>query len=120
MRIFSKLNSNEYNNQLEKILENKTFDESVKNLLLSMLYKIENGYADYSIVKFSALPKADFMEKILNMYVAGYSQKEIAKTLGCTSVAIAKKIQEFRREFEYIEKLCEITHSIKARYRYDS
>ena len=37
MRIFSKLNSNEYNNQLEKILENKTFDESVKNLLLSML-----------------------------------------------------------------------------------
>ena len=43
MRIFSKLNSNEYNNQLEKILENKTFDESVKNLLLSMLYKIENG-----------------------------------------------------------------------------
>ena len=51
MRIFSKLNSNEYNNQLEKILENKTFDESVKNLLLSMLYKIENGYADYSIVK---------------------------------------------------------------------
>ena len=36
-------------------------DESVKNLLLSMLYKIENGYADYSIVKFNALPKADFM-----------------------------------------------------------
>ena len=67
MRIFSKLNSNEYNNQMEKILENKTFDESVKNLLLSMLYKIENGYADYSIVKFNALPKADFMEKILNI-----------------------------------------------------
>ena len=38
-----------------------------------------------------------YMEKILNMYVAGYSQKEIAKTLGCTSVAIAKKIQEFRK-----------------------
>ena len=32
-----------------------------------MLYKIENGYADYSIVKFNALPKADFMEKILNI-----------------------------------------------------
>ena len=67
MKIFSKLSSNEYNNRLEKILENKTFDEHVKNLLLSMLYKIENGYADYSIVKFSALPKADFMEKILNI-----------------------------------------------------
>ena len=67
MKIFSKLSSNEYNNRLEKILENKTFDEHVKNLLLSMLYKIENGYADYSIVKFNALPKADFMEKILNI-----------------------------------------------------
>ena len=64
MKIFSKLSSNEYNNRLEKILEIKTFDEHVKNLLLIMLYKIENGYADYSIVKFSALPKADFMEKI--------------------------------------------------------
>ena len=60
------------------------------------------------------------MEKILNMYAVGYSQKEIAKELGYSSAAIAKKIQEFRREFEYIEKLCEITNGIKARYRYDS
>ena len=37
MNIFSKFNQNEYNNRLEKILENKTFDEDVKNLLLSML-----------------------------------------------------------------------------------
>ena len=44
MKLFSKLNSNEYNNQLEKILENKTFDESVKNLLLSMLYKLNNKF----------------------------------------------------------------------------
>ena len=43
MIFFSKFNSNEYNNKLEKILDNKTFDEDVKNLLLSMLYKIENG-----------------------------------------------------------------------------
>ena len=67
MKIFSKLSSNEYNNKLEKILENKTFDEHVKNLLLSMLYKIENGYADYSIVKFNAFSKSHFMEKILNI-----------------------------------------------------
>ena len=39
MNIFSKISSNEYNNRLEQILETKPFDEEVKNLLLSMLYK---------------------------------------------------------------------------------
>mgnify|MGYP001074239484 CR=1 FL=1 len=43
MKLFSKLNSNEYNNQLEAILENKNYNLEVKNLLLSMLYKVENG-----------------------------------------------------------------------------
>ena len=65
MKIFSKITSNEYNNRLEKILDNKPFDENVKNLLLSMLYKIENGYNDYCKVKFNATQKDEFMEKIL-------------------------------------------------------
>lgn len=34
----------DYNNELEKILEKKSFSESTKNLLLSMLYKIETAY----------------------------------------------------------------------------
>lgn len=67
MKIFSKITSNEYNNRLEKILDNKPFDENVKSLLLSMLYKIENGYNDYCKVKFNAIPKDIFMEKILNI-----------------------------------------------------
>lgn len=65
MNIFSKFNQNEYNNRLEKILENKTFDEDVKNLLLSMLYKIENGYNDYSKAKVDAQSKDEFMNNIL-------------------------------------------------------
>ena len=42
-KILSKLNIDikDYNNELEKILENKLFSYDVKNLLLSMLYKIE-------------------------------------------------------------------------------
>lgn len=67
MKIFSKITSNEYNNRLEKILENKLFSEDVKNLLLSMLYKIENGYNDYSKVKINAISKDKFIEKILNV-----------------------------------------------------
>ena len=45
-KILSKLNIDirDYNNELEKILENKLFSYDVKNLLLSMLYKIENAY----------------------------------------------------------------------------
>ena len=67
MKIFSKITSNEYNNRLEKILENKPFDEDAKNLLLSMLYKIENGYKDYIKVKYNAISKDQFMEKLLNI-----------------------------------------------------
>ena len=44
-----KLNIKDYNNQLEKILSKKTFSEDTKNLLLSMLYKVENSYTDYSL-----------------------------------------------------------------------
>ncbi|MGN1326670.1 MAG: hypothetical protein ACI4VQ_01080 [Clostridia bacterium] len=65
MNLFSKLNSNEYNNRLEQILENKKFDGEVKNLLLSMLYKIENGYKDYTKVKEKSYSKEEFMEQIL-------------------------------------------------------
>ena len=75
MNIFSKISSNEYNNRLEQILETKPFDEEVKNLLLSMLYKIESGYKDYSIAKTNAETKEDFMEKIL--YIVKEDCKQI-------------------------------------------
>ena len=52
-KILSKFNIDikDYNNELEKILESKLFSYDVKNLLLSMLYKIENAYKDYETVK---------------------------------------------------------------------
>ena len=40
-----------YNNKLEQVLSNKDFSEDVKNSLLSIFYKIENGYLDYATVK---------------------------------------------------------------------
>ena len=71
--IFSKLNIKDYNNQLEKILENKSFSEDAKNILLTILYKIETSYEDYSKVKVYVDLKSellledlhDKMEKIL-------------------------------------------------------
>ena len=67
MNILSKLTSNEYNNKLEEILETKAYSTEVKNLLLSMLYKIENGYEDYIKVKADAEEKNIYIEKILDI-----------------------------------------------------
>lgn len=66
-KLFSKLRFSDYNDQLEKILENKEFSEDVKNLLLSMLYKIEAGYKDYVVVKRVVENKKNYIEEILKI-----------------------------------------------------
>lgn len=65
--LLSKLNSKDYNLELERILENKEFSKNVKNLLLSMLYKIEAGFKDYNTVKTVAEDKKNYIEAILEI-----------------------------------------------------
>ena len=65
MKLFSK--SKDYNNLLEEILENKTFSSVAKSLLLSMIYKLEISYKDYSQVNVNCLPYDTFFEGILNI-----------------------------------------------------
>ena len=55
-----------YNNQLEDILEVKSFSVEVKNILLSMLYKINTSYNDYSIVKRNVEDKKSYIEGLLS------------------------------------------------------
>lgn len=68
-KILSKLNIDikDYNNELEKILENKLFSYDVKNLLLSMLYKIENAYKDYETVNVEAPSKREYIENLFSI-----------------------------------------------------
>ena len=66
MNIFSNSDTN-INNRLEKILENKQFDVMTKNLLLSMLYKIENGYKDYEKIKTISKSKEELIDKIFSI-----------------------------------------------------
>lgn len=68
-KILSKLNIDikNYNNELEKVLEDKLFSYDVKNLLLSMLYKIENGYRDYETVKVEVPSKREYIENLLRI-----------------------------------------------------
>ena len=61
--IFSKLK--DYNNELEKILEDKDFSQSTKNLLLSMFYKIEMSYNDYATVKRRVKTKQEYLNEIV-------------------------------------------------------
>ena len=66
-KLLAKLKIRDYNNELEKILENKLFSYDVKNLLLSMLYKIENAYKDYETVKVEVSSKKEYIENILRI-----------------------------------------------------
>ena len=65
--ILSKLHGKDYNNELEKVLETKDFSEDVKNLLLSMLYKIEIAYSDYETIKVNVENKTKYLEKIIEI-----------------------------------------------------
>ena len=53
--------------QLEMIIEKKSFSVDVKNLLLNMLYKIQNSYNDYETVKRLVSDKKSLVEEILHI-----------------------------------------------------
>ncbi len=66
-KIISKFNIKNYSNQLEKVLAKKPFSENTKNLLLDMLYKIENSYEDYNDVKRDIRTRGEILEEIIEI-----------------------------------------------------
>lgn len=95
-KILSKFTPKDYHNELEMILEKKDFSEDAKNLLLSCIYKIEDGYRDYEIVKQSVVSKKEYLEEILTIV----KQK-------CKAIEIKK------------EQVEELSEEIKTRYEID-
>lgn len=89
--IFSKINLKDYNNILENILEQKAFSEDVKNLLLSMLYKIENGYEDYKSIKVNVLNKQAYIKKIIQIIKEDCKEIELIKPLSEESKILEEK-----------------------------
>lgn len=63
--ILSKFQSN--NNKLESVLIKKKFSGDVKNLLLSMLYKITSSYNDYANIKVNVENKNKYVENIIKI-----------------------------------------------------
>lgn len=64
---FSRIVKKNYNNKLEKVLEDKSFNETSKNLLLGILYKIEAAYKDYETVKRDTLSQEEYINKVIDI-----------------------------------------------------
>ena len=92
--IFSKFK--DYNNELEKILENKDFSKDSKNLLLSMFYKLETSYSDYETVKRNVKTKQEYLENILE------------NIKYCNSIVLIKPNTEEFEEFKNENKIFDV------------
>lgn len=89
--IFSKISLKDYNNILENILEQKDFISDIKSLLLSMLYKIENGYEDYETVKVNVSSKKYFLKKIVQIIEEKCKEIQLIKPLSEESKILEEK-----------------------------
>lgn len=77
--IFSKLNIKDYNSELEKILEKKSFSEGTKNILLNILYKMETAYEDYNKVKVYTNAKKEMLQEMLEIIDKDCTEIELVK-----------------------------------------
>lgn len=64
-KFLDKIVKKDYNDELEKVLEKKYFNESTKSMLLSILYKIDTAYKDYEKVKINVKGKEEYIEDII-------------------------------------------------------
>ncbi len=65
--LLEKIVKKDYNNELEKVLETKQFEEHVKSTLLSILYKIEAAYKDLETVKKDVQTKEEYVANIIEI-----------------------------------------------------
>lgn len=65
--LLGKIVQKNYNNELEKVIETKDFDEEVKNLLLSIFYKVDISYKDYKKVKRNVESKQEYTERLIKI-----------------------------------------------------
>lgn len=101
-----------YEKELENLLENKQYSEDVKSLLLSVLYKIEDAYKDYKIVKKDVPTKEQYIEtfiEIISQKCDNISFINIKEDKKITKVDInSKKIECYPIEKEVLYCIAEI------------
>lgn len=117
--LFQKLTS--YKEQLEAILEEKSFPSDAENLLLNMLYKIENSYNDYEMVKRVVEDKRNFIERLLKI-IDECQNIELLSTNSSTMNKLKKKktICEIDEESKKIKTFPDEKAMLEALYRLES
>lgn len=88
---FFRIGKKDYNNQLEAVLEKKYYDEDVKSILLSILYKIEIAYKDYKQVKQNVKTKEEFIQNIINIIQKECDEIKLVKPYSEESKIIGNK-----------------------------
>lgn len=116
-KLIAKFNMKDYNKELEKILAKKAFSKDTKNLLLSMLYKVENSYEDYKRVKVDVLSKKELIENLLRIIEQDCQEIEFIKpSLEENSLLKNEVIKEKHKIITYQNELS----VIQALYKLDS
>ncbi len=126
---FQKIVKRDYNNELEQVLEKKSFDERVKSVLLDMLYKIETSYKDYKQVKQNVETKEKIIEDIINIIKNNCDEiklvkpnSEEGKILGNRTILVEKNKKRImcyymeRKLLYCISKIAKRDKIIKEKY----
>ena len=85
----SKFLPTDYKEELANVAENKGFSQTAENLLLSMVYKIEDGYDNYATVKREVPTKSEFLENLV---------RNVKRD--CDSIEIAEPKSELEQELK--------------------
>ena len=91
MEFLDKIVKKDYNNELEEVLEKKYFDENVKSILLSILYKVETAYKDYEKVKVDVATKEEFITNIIKSIKDNCDDIKLVKLNSQESEILGKK-----------------------------
>lgn len=90
------LTKNNLNNNLEQVLSKKEFSEETKNVLLTIFYKIENGYDDYKTIKRNTYEKKEYIQKLIKIIEKDCEKIELLKEKDKSQEVIDKKNKEIK------------------------
>ena len=96
------LNPIDYKEELVNIAESRNFSQDAENLLLSMLYKIEDSFNNYKTVKREVPDREEFIESII------FNVKN-----NCAQILIATPKSKLERELK--AKKCKILNENESR-----
>lgn len=121
-KLLSKFNIKDYNKELEEKLLSKTYSAETKNLLINMMYKIENSYEDYKKVKTVKIQKQDILSEMVSIIEKKCEIIEIIKTQDeDKSIVISEeKIRTLPNEYKMMYSLLKLKDDkIKLNKKYD-